>query len=133
VNQRRDRIDEKLNIQRLGLVSCRGHVGNHTPREIHTGNGPVVQTEGAGQACPTDQTPVSSTNRGGWRTTSATLLAFTPEHVSTPRFTSFSKPFEIQVSRFDPGEFKGSTRVVPLPTDMVKMLEARYKSRPHDR
>src|SRR6266481_1905658 len=37
VNQRRDRIDEKLNIQRLALLFCRGHGGNHTPREIHTG------------------------------------------------------------------------------------------------
>ena len=37
VNQRRDRIDEKLNIQRLGLLFCRGHGGNHTPREIHSG------------------------------------------------------------------------------------------------
>src|ERR1700732_2285086 len=37
VNQRGDRINEKLNIQRLALLFCRGHGGNHTPREIHTG------------------------------------------------------------------------------------------------
>jgi hypothetical protein len=33
VNQRRDRIDEQLNIQRLGLLFCRGHGGNNTPGE----------------------------------------------------------------------------------------------------
>src|SRR5208282_4577554 len=33
VNQRRDRIDEKLSIQRLGLLFCRGHGGDNTPGE----------------------------------------------------------------------------------------------------
>src|ERR1700747_3564776 len=53
VNQRRDRIDEKLNIQRLALLFCRGHGGNHTPSEIHTGqqsgrsNGRSLPSRGA--------------------------------------------------------------------------------------
>src|SRR6266481_10017009 len=43
---------------RFGFVPRQVHGGHITPREIHSGNDRVVQTEGASQACPTDQTAV---------------------------------------------------------------------------
>jgi hypothetical protein len=49
---------------RFGLVSWRDHGRHITPREIHTRNDLVVQTEGADQACPTHQTLGYFTNRG---------------------------------------------------------------------
>ena len=42
-----------------------------------------IQTEGAGQASPTDQALSASTNRGSCRTIFSGRLACAPKHVST--------------------------------------------------
>ncbi|MFZ1973285.1 MAG: hypothetical protein WAU89_10595 [Candidatus Acidiferrales bacterium] len=51
VNQRRDRIDQKLNIQRLGLLFCRGHAGNNTPGESTRRMVGSFPTEGPTKPC----------------------------------------------------------------------------------
>ena len=63
VYQRRDRVDEKLNIQRLGLLFGRGHRGMIHPEKSTRGNDRVFHTEGADQAYSTDETLGSSANQ----------------------------------------------------------------------